>query len=253
MNRERGDKWQMGSAQGTLGSIALYRGDPVQAETCVQESLALFRELRNKSGTAIALSSLGEIRRRQGDLTQAKALCTEGALLVREGGRSDSLAWNLIGLAKVTADEGQPEQAARLFGAAEPCLHPGAMDPLELADYERAVEGARARLSEKAFATAWAEGRAMILEQVLAVPAPQMMPTIIPPPVKVPFTDPDRLTPREMEVLRLLAQGLTSAQIAEQLVIGVVTVNFHVRSIYSKLGVTSRAAATRYALEQHLL
>jgi DNA-binding NarL/FixJ family response regulator len=56
-----------------------------------------------------------------------------------------------------------------------------------------------------------------------------------------------------MEVLRLLAHGLTSTQIAEQLVIGVTTVNFHVRSIYSKLGVTSRAAATRYALEQHLL
>jgi DNA-binding NarL/FixJ family response regulator len=61
------------------------------------------------------------------------------------------------------------------------------------------------------------------------------------------------LTPREMEVLRLLAQGLTSAQIAEQLVIGLVTVNSHVRSIYSKLEVTSRSAATRYVLEHHLL
>jgi predicted ATPase/DNA-binding CsgD family transcriptional regulator len=61
------------------------------------------------------------------------------------------------------------------------------------------------------------------------------------------------LTPRELEVLRLLAQGLTSSQIGEQLVIGLVTVNSHVRSIYSKLEVTSRAAATRYALEHHLL
>jgi len=56
-----------------------------------------------------------------------------------------------------------------------------------------------------------------------------------------------------MDVLRLLAQGLTSTQMAERLVIGVVTVNFHVRSIYSKLGVTSRAAATRYAIEHHLV
>lgn len=61
------------------------------------------------------------------------------------------------------------------------------------------------------------------------------------------------LTPRETDVLRLLAQGLTSSQIAERLVIGLVTVNSHVRSVYSKLGVTSRAAATRYALEHHLL
>jgi DNA-binding NarL/FixJ family response regulator len=61
------------------------------------------------------------------------------------------------------------------------------------------------------------------------------------------------LTAREGEVLRLLAHGLTSAQIAEQLVIGLVTVNSHVRSIYSKLGVTSRSAATRYALEHQLV
>ena len=66
-------------------------------------------------------------------------------------------------------------------------------------------------------------------------------------------TSPNDLTAREMDVLRLLAQGLTSAQIAERLVIGLVTVNSHVRSIYSKLGVTSRATATRYVLEHHLL
>jgi DNA-binding NarL/FixJ family response regulator len=64
---------------------------------------------------------------------------------------------------------------------------------------------------------------------------------------------PAGLTPREMDVLVLLAQGLTSAQIAHLLIIGVVTVNFHVRSIYSKLGVTSRSAATRYAMEHHLV
>jgi DNA-binding NarL/FixJ family response regulator len=62
-----------------------------------------------------------------------------------------------------------------------------------------------------------------------------------------------RLTPRELDVLHLLSQGLTGPQIAEQLVISLVTVKFHVRSIYGKLGVTSRAAATRYALEQRLV
>ena len=61
------------------------------------------------------------------------------------------------------------------------------------------------------------------------------------------------LTARELDVLRLLAQGLTSAQIAQRLVIALVTVNSHVRSIYSKLGVTSRSAATRRAIEQHLV
>jgi LuxR family transcriptional regulator, maltose regulon positive regulatory protein len=60
------------------------------------------------------------------------------------------------------------------------------------------------------------------------------------------------LTAREVEVLRLLASGLTDAQIAEQLVISPRTVNAHLTSIYRKIAVSSRSAATRYALEHHL-
>jgi DNA-binding NarL/FixJ family response regulator len=61
------------------------------------------------------------------------------------------------------------------------------------------------------------------------------------------------LTAREVEVLRLLATGLTDAQIAEQLVLSLHTVHAHLRTIYSKLGVTSRSAATRYAFEHRLV
>ncbi len=72
-------------------------------------------------------------------------------------------------------------------------------------------------------------------------------------PVKSQARFPARLTRREIEVLRLLTRGLTSAQIAEQLVISLPTVNTHVSSIYAKLGVPSRSAATRYAVEHHLV
>jgi DNA-binding NarL/FixJ family response regulator len=61
------------------------------------------------------------------------------------------------------------------------------------------------------------------------------------------------LTRREQEVLSLLTMGLTNAQIAERLVVSLSTVNTHVRSIYIKLEVTSRSAATRYAIEHHLV
>jgi DNA-binding CsgD family transcriptional regulator len=63
---------------------------------------------------------------------------------------------------------------------------------------------------------------------------------------------PAALTDREAEVLRLVAQGLTNAQAAERLFLSPRTVDFHLRSIYGKLGVSSRAAATRFALEHHL-
>ena len=91
------------------------------------------------------------------------------------------------------------------------------MDPLERADYERAVEGVRARLGEKAFSRAWTEGRNMTPEQALVRLEPHMIPTTTPPPAKVAVPSSDGLTQRKMDVLRLLAQGLTSAQIAERL------------------------------------
>jgi predicted ATPase/class 3 adenylate cyclase/DNA-binding CsgD family transcriptional regulator/tetratricopeptide (TPR) repeat protein len=256
--RERGDRSLIGNAQLILGGLALYQGEMVSAETCVQEALALSRELGDKDITAMALALLGENRRRQGDLAQARAVCTEGLLLAKEARWRYGMGWNLIGLARVAADEGQPEQATRLFGAAEPCLHPDMMDPLERADYERAVEGVRAQLGEKAFAAAWSQGRALTPEQVLAALEPKVATTTTPtgpsstPPGKTPTPYPDGLTAREGEVLRLVAQGLTNDQVAEQLVISSRTVNTHLTAIYGKIGVSSRSAATRYAIE-HLL
>ena len=62
----------------------------------------------------------------------------------------------------------------------------------------------------------------------------------------------EALTAREGEVLQLLAMGLSNSQIAERLVLSRHTVNGHVQSIYGKLSINSRSAATRYALEHHL-
>src|SRR5207244_8004937 len=66
-------------------------------------------------------------------------------------------------------------------------------------------------------------------------------------------TLPAGLTKREAEVLRLIARGLTNAQIAEQPVISPVTVNSYLRSIYGKLGVSSRTRAMRYAIDHNLI
>ena len=64
---------------------------------------------------------------------------------------------------------------------------------------------------------------------------------------------PARLTAREVDVLRLVAVGLSDAEVAEQLVVSVRTVNAHLRSIYRKAGVRSRAAAGRFAQENGLI
>ena len=70
--------------------------------------------------------------------------------------------------------------------------------------------------------------------------------------VRTPSACPRGLTRREVEVLRLVAQGLTDAQVAERLYLSPRTVGRHLASIYNKLGVATRLAATRFALEHGL-
>jgi DNA-binding NarL/FixJ family response regulator len=61
------------------------------------------------------------------------------------------------------------------------------------------------------------------------------------------------LSERELEVLRLVATGRTNRAIADELVLAVRTVDRHVSNIFTKLGVSSRSAATAYAYEHHLV
>ena len=64
---------------------------------------------------------------------------------------------------------------------------------------------------------------------------------------------PAGLTTREVEVLGLLARGSSNKQIAQRLVVSPKTVSNHVEHVYTKIGVSSRAAATLYATQQGLL
>ncbi len=63
----------------------------------------------------------------------------------------------------------------------------------------------------------------------------------------------DGLTAREVEILRRGTSGLTNRQLAEELGVSTRTIDAHLRSVYAKLGVKSRSAATRYAIEHHLV
>ena len=72
--------------------------------------------------------------------------------------------------------------------------------------------------------------------------------------LSTPVTEhPAGLTPREVEVLGLVAEGLTNPQVAQRLFLSPRTVQRHLNSVYRKLGVSSRTAATRLALEHDLL
>ncbi len=158
----------------------------------------------------------------------------------------------LVELGEVVAAQRQLAWAAQLWGAAEALRDVfGVPIPLvQRTDYERLVSAARVHLGERAFAVAWAQGRSMTPEQALA--AKGQKPTPAPTTTASRPTYPAGLTAREVEVLRLLAGGLTDLQIAEKLVLSPRTVHAHISSIYNKMGVTSRSTATRYAIEHHL-
>jgi DNA-binding NarL/FixJ family response regulator len=64
---------------------------------------------------------------------------------------------------------------------------------------------------------------------------------------------PHRLSPRELQVLRLVAAGRTNKAIASELVLSEKTIDRHVSNILTKLDVPSRAAATAFAYQHHLI
>ncbi|HYI15358.1 MAG TPA: response regulator transcription factor, partial [Thermomicrobiales bacterium] len=92
-------------------------------------------------------------------------------------------------------------------------------------------------------------GRSMSLDAAVAY---ALEPIALSPPTPPRDAAPAGLTPREVDVLQLVAQGLTDTEVAERLFMARRTVNTHLTSIYTKLGVNSRAAATRFAVEQGL-
>ena len=121
----------------------------------------------------------------------------------------------------------------------------------ERAVYERAA--ARAALGASAFAAAWEAGRALALPAAVAEAQAVAREIADASPAAVPSRPlPAGLTPREAEVLRLLAARLTDREIAEALFISPKTAGFHVANILGKLGVANRREAAALAAREGL-
>ena len=116
--------------------------------------------------------------------------------------------------------------------------------------HEKLGAALQTKLGPSREAATFATGNALSLGDAVNL-ALSEMPAIEESAVRAPKY-PMGLTKREVDVLRLVARGLTDAEIAESLIISPNTVHAHIHSIYGKLGVASRAGAIRFALDVRL-
>jgi ATP/maltotriose-dependent transcriptional regulator MalT len=234
------------------GGVALARGDRERMVMLNEESLALFREVRDALGIVMCLMNIGLVMVGQGDYERATTLLRESLSLARELDHKLFIQYCVTGLGGVAASQGWPVRAARLWGAAEGMseTYDTHFTPAgrSLIDYEGRLAAARSQLDEVTWTAAWAEGRAMSPEQAVEYALEQESS----PEPAAPEPYPAGLSAREADVLRLVATGMTNAEVAEKLFLSPRTVDWHLSSIYRKLGLHSRTEAARFAAEHGL-
>lgn len=244
-----------------IGECLLWRADALArsgnlpaAREDFREAFRIFLELGERSRTAWSLGGLGEIERQEGSYAEAARLYQESLELQFEVGAILEICFAIEALANLAAQTHAPDRAARLWGAGE-ILREFSGTPLPpsyRSDYAPYINVARAELGEKAFSVAWSEGRAMTLEQAVEYARAEPEPRAAFPHAAG-QSAPDALTPRELEVLRLISGGLSNREIADQLVLSVGTVKWYTTTIYGKLRVQSRTQAVALAKEMNLL
>jgi predicted ATPase/DNA-binding CsgD family transcriptional regulator len=259
--RQAGDGLRVGALLGSLGSTELWAGDLDGARAHLVESLDISRVLGDRHSIVIQTFNLGLAEYLSGSQDAAGALFCESLDLARRMGMKRSSAYALIGLALAGQGGADHGWSARLHGAAAQALADlgHALEPLEnrLADLDR--QRLRAAMGTEAFDAEYAAGRALDL----ATAAHQAMEGIREARgAAVPVNEPNSavsgealtvLTPRELDVLRLVAQGLSNADIARRLVLSEHTVHRHLANILRKLNLSSRAAAAAWGARTGLV
>ncbi len=270
--QEIGDPWLIAWAVHLLGLAAHIAGDYDAARAQYAAAISMRERLGFKEGIGMCQTLLAVVAYRQGDHGQAFIHAQACLRTLRDVGAyvwvHNALA-TFVGLATVLR---QPDRTVRLAGAIAAFEESVAVRPIPIVEamLAQALAAAQGDLGEEQFRRRWDEGRGLSLdaaiEEALAVEGPEALGgdvATVDPPQAAPRHDetarpsrqpaPAGLSPREVEVLCLLANGRTSQEMAEALVLSVRTVERHITHIYEKIGARGRADATAFALKHHLI
>jgi ATP/maltotriose-dependent transcriptional regulator MalT len=246
MWRQLGAQAEEAMVMQLLSRVAYGRGDREESATRAEEALVLFRSIGHDSGAAHALCRLAVLARDRGDDREAALTFHEALQLWSSIGDRWYIVIALAGLAELASVYGEATSAATLLGRIDTQMEEvGALIPYSAGiTHARAAAAASAVLGAGRFAALHAAGKQMSLEEAIAIAAAIVVPT---------ETTERVLTPREHDVLRLMAHARTDREIAEALFLSRRTVNAHVARIFDKLEVHTRREAVERGHELGLL
>jgi predicted ATPase/class 3 adenylate cyclase/DNA-binding CsgD family transcriptional regulator len=286
--RPAGLIFQVGTADLMSAERSYIAGDPDEAIAFAEEALAIFRLSGYQFGIAVSLNARAWAEECRGERDTARRTAEEALEVARSAGLPRDEARALVAIARVDLAEGSIdaaeerlhealgiaaqrrlslevvttiehiakvaaanesfEEAARLLGAAHTAREDlGYPIPVVRAkEHDAQLDSLRAAMGDELFNVAWKDGAALTIEGAVAYATRARGER------KRPSHGWASLTPTELDVVRLVQQGLTNPQIAQRMFISKNTVMTHLSHVFSKLGVKARAELASEATRRGL-
>ena len=270
--------------------VFFFQGDFAQAREAADEAIKIGTPIGMRTALGWALSTLGLLASMNEDYAEGRQLCQQAATIDNFVDIGKYAAWglaiaacgyrdfetaythleealwyltNILGtvgdiaslpvVAIICAHQDQPVRAVELLALA--LTHPvgasGWMEKWPL--LERLQADLEHRLGPEAYSAAWENGKRLNIDSVIDELRTRFLTVDSSAHEQANQRLVDPLSPREIEVLVLIADGLTNQEIADTLYIGVSTVKKHINHIFNKLDVTHRAQAVSCARTRGIL
>ncbi len=260
LSESMGDHTGRGAVLTELAVVAQHSGDYDRATILLQQAKALAQQDGDRRQLAYLAAHLGDTAVARGEIGPATGYYAEALTHFLPMGNRVGIAQTIGAIAQCAALRGQTIPAIRLLGSTSALFHAIGATPPPNHDPATAAATLRPKLSPAVFARVWQEGAALLpadsatealamAAELAAEPSIQDSPAPAPDSPALQFG----LTPREIEVLALLQDGLSDREIADILSISERTAGNHVQHAMQKIGVPSRTAAAIFALRHGLI